>query len=293
MQHIMHQTAAIPFLGVGLGYRRDIKEGIFASSNEIDFLEIITEHYLDNTRALEELEQLCTTFRVIPHGISLSIGSMAPLKREYLQAIKRVCTITHTPYYSEHLCMTGAPGIDIGHLAPLWFTEKALQHVIDKVSQVQDMLGLPLVLENVTYYFTIPGASMSQTEFFNRLVAATGCGILLDITNVYINSVNHDFDPTNFLEQMPLEHVVQVHLAGGYWHNGLLVDGHSEPVQEESWELYRNLLSRCQVKGTIFEHDRNYPAMELLLQQIRKARQIVTSSHWLGTDASPRKEGFR
>ncbi|MDQ2714346.1 MAG: DUF692 domain-containing protein, partial [Chloroflexota bacterium] len=133
----------------------------------------------------------------------------------------------------------------------------------------------PLILENVTYYFDIPGNSMSQAEFFNRLIAATGCGILLDITNVFINSVNHGFDPVAFLDQMPLDHVVQVHLAGGYWFNDYLVDGHSEPVQEESWELLRALAARCRIKGVIFEHDRNFPDMELLLRQVQRAKRIV------------------
>ncbi|MBA2288545.1 MAG: DUF692 domain-containing protein, partial [Ktedonobacteraceae bacterium] len=243
---------------------------------DIDFLEVITEHYTDDDpRAQRELEEISSLFPVIPHGISLSIGSMTPLDQGLLRGIKRVCEMTQAPYYSEHLCMTSVPGIDLGHLSPLWFTEDVLQQVIRNVTYVQDYLARPLILENVTYYFDIPGNSMSQVEFFNRLIAATGCGILLDITNVFINSVNHGFDPLAFLDQMPLDHVVQVHLAGGYWFNDYLVDGHSEPVQEESWELLRALATRCRIKGVIFEHDRNFPDMELLLRQIQRAKHLV------------------
>jgi uncharacterized protein (UPF0276 family) len=173
--------------------------------------------------------------------------------------------------------VTKAPGINLGHLSPLWFTEETLHRVIDNVSFVQDYLGKPLILENLTSFFDIPGGTISQEDFFHRLVAATGCGVLLDITNVYINSVNHHFDPLAFLARLPLEQVVQVHLAGGLWLNDrILADTHSEPVQKESWDLLKALVARCRVRGVIIEHDANFPEMDLLLQQIRRARQIVS-----------------
>lgn len=278
MLQIENRMTQIPHLGVGLGFRREIKQKIFAARNELDFLEVITERYLNHPWEIEELEELCEVFPVIPHGVSLSIGSIAPPSTRYLQGIKQISEITKAPYYSEHLCMTKAPGIDLGHLAPLWFTEETLRRVIDAVSYVQDYLGKPLILENVTYLVAVPGGEMSQEEFFNRLVAATDCGILLDITNVYINSVNHHFDPIAFLDRLPLDHVVQVHLAGGYWLNDILIDGHNELVQEESWHLLQELVARCRVKGVIIEHDSNYPAMDLLLRQTSRARQIVNQS---------------
>jgi len=275
MLQTTNQLTQIAQLGVGLGYRRPIKQEILAARYELDFLEVITENYLDDARHIEELEEICAIFPVIAHGVALSVGSMTPLNRQYLQGIKRVSDITKAPYYSEHLCMSRVPGIDLGHLTPLWFTQEVLRSVIDNVSYIQDYLGKPLILENVTYHLAIPGAEMSQEEFFNRLVAATGCGILLDVTNVYINSVNHHFDPIAFLERLPLDHVVQVHLAGGHWQNTILIDGHSDLIQEESWDLLKELVARCQVKGVIIEHDKNFPSMDLLLQQINKARRIV------------------
>jgi len=271
---MVNYVADIPTHGVGLGFRMELNESIFAAREEINFLEIITDQYILDTRD-KGLERLCEAFPVIPHGVGLSIGSMTPIDKHYLSAVKRISDITRSAYYSEHLCMTNAPGIDIGHLSPLWFTEEVLQRTIERVTYVQEYLGKPLILENVTYLFTLPQAKLSQTEFFHRLVEATGCGILLDLTNIFINSVNHHFDAAAFLAQMPLDHVVQVHLAGGYWDRNILVDGHSELVQEESWELLRLLASQCQVKGVIFEHDANYPAMKLLLHQISRARRIV------------------
>lgn len=269
--------STIPSFGVGLGYRSELREGILAHRTRIDFLEIIADNYLHEPGALAALEELCTLFPVIPHGVDLSIGSVMPLEPAYLRGIKRVSDLTRSPYYSEHLCMTRVPGRDIGHLAPLWLTEALLQHVREHVLRLQEYLGKPLILENVTYMLEIPHGTMSQTEFFQRLVETTGCGILLDVTNVFINATNHQFDPDAFLRQMPLKHLVQVHLAGGYWSHGWLVDGHSELVPPEVFALLTTLATLCQVKNVLFEHDAHFPSMTALLEQMDHARSILSS----------------
>ena len=173
---------------------------------------MVTEQFRGPAQ-LDQLREVVDAFPVIPHGLGLSIGTAGPIDKEYLDQIKRVSDLTRSPYYSDHLCMTRAAGIDLGQLAPLWFRDDVLRPTIDRVNEVQDELGKPLVLENVTYLFEILGADMSQAEFFHRLVDATGCGILLDVTNVYTNAVNHHFDPALFMAEMPLHSVVQVHLA--------------------------------------------------------------------------------
>jgi uncharacterized protein (UPF0276 family) len=269
-------VAEIPYLGSGLGYRSEIGQSIFARLDEIDFVEVIPEQFLTSTAGLGELERVAEALQVIPHSVSLSVGSAAPPDRDFLRGIKRVCEITRPPYYSEHLCVSRVPGIDIGQLSPLWFTEEVLEVCIANVSAVQDYLGMPLVLENVNYVVEVPGSHMPQTEFFNRLVAATGCGVLLDVTNVYINSVNHDFDPAQFLLEMPLDRVVQVHLAGGYWADGWMIDSHSGPVHEASWKLLDLLVSRAPVKGVILEHDQDYPDdFSELTRQVNRARDLL------------------
>lgn len=274
---IAKDITTIPALGVGLGYRSELRQGILANRERIDFLEIITDNYLREPSALAALEELCTLFPVIPHGVDLSIGSVMPWEPAYLRDIKRVSDLTGSPYYSEHLCMTRVPGRDIGHLAPLWFTESLLQYVTDRVLRLQEYLGKPLILENVTYMLEI-SSPMSQADFFHRLVKATGCGVLLDVTNVFINAMNHQFDPGEFLNQMPLDHLVQVHLAGGYWRNGWLVDGHSELVPSEVFDLLMTVTTVCQVKNIIFEHDAHFPSMTDLLGQMDHARSILQSA---------------
>lgn len=278
--------ARTPYFGAGLGYREELREGIFSRAAEIDCLEILVDEYIVLPWKWSELENVCHQFAVIPHGVGLSVGSAAPPGAGYLQQIKRVSDLTQAPFYSEHLCMTRAPGVDLGHLSPLWFTEETLDRTIRNVAYVQDYLGKPLVLENVTYLLEIPDGTMSQTEFFTRVVDATGCGVLLDLTNVYINSVNHHHNPVTFLEQMPLPSVVQVHLAGGFWEEGLLVDGHSDPVHEESWQLLEVLASKIDVKAVIIEQDQNYPEIDALIQQIKRARAVIERGNRAHSTAS-------
>lgn len=267
---------SIPFLGSGIGLRLELLDDITASKNSIDFIEVVADQFLDDISSRRKLAKLRENFKIIPHGIGLSIGSVNPPDEEYLRSIKDVIEIVSAPYYSEHLAMTNAPGIEIGHLSPLWYTEDALKYTIENVYRVQDYLGIPLVLENVTYLFSIPNSELSQTEFFHRLVEATDCGILLDVTNIYTNSKNHSFDPVSFLEEMPLDRVVQAHIAGGYFNDGLFIDSHSEKVEEGSWDLLRKLCNRTSIKGCILEHDDNFPTEPLVLvEQVNKARDIM------------------
>ncbi|TDE51538.1 DUF692 domain-containing protein [Nonomuraea mesophila] len=265
----------IPMLGAGLGFREELSEEIYAAHDQIDFVEIIADQYTRPGADLSGLRRLVDTFTVIPHAVGLSIGTMGPVDMEYLAGAKRVSDTCGSPYFSDHLCMTKVPGIDLGHLAPLWFTEEVLANTIEKVKVVQDVLGKPLVLENVTYVVDIPGDQLAQPEFFRRLTDATGCGVLLDVTNLYTNAVNHLFDADTFMAEMPLDHVVQVHLAGGFWRDGILIDGHSDPVPEEVWELYAALCARADIKGALLEQDQNLTDIKPLLEQVWRARKIL------------------
>lgn len=267
---------SIPFQGSGLGYRFELKAEIWKHREEIDCLEIITDRYIEHPHLIPELEELCDAFHVIPHGIGLSIGSPA-MDLDYVRSLRAITQLTKASYYSEHLCQTRAPGIDIGHLAPLWFTEEVLAHTVANVQCVQEMLGMPLILENTTYPFVIPHADMSQTEFFHRLVDATGCGILLDITNIRINAENHQFDPVEFLEQMPLDRVIQLHTSGGYrGDDGSFIDGHCAVPDDAVWSVLEAFAARGRAKAAILEHDTKFPDdFSDLISTLNRTREIM------------------
>ncbi|HEX6525207.1 MAG TPA: DUF692 domain-containing protein [Streptosporangiaceae bacterium] len=267
--------ADIPALGSGLGYRAEIGDHIMNARADIDVVEIISEQYAGNQARIDWLKKLADSYPLIPHGLGLSVGTPGPVSREQLVAIRQVSEATRAPYYSDHLCVTQAPGIDLGHLMPLWYRTEVLTATIERVNTVQDFIGKPLVLENITYSFPIPNGQMPETEFFHRLTEATGCGILFDLTNLYTNSVNHHFDPVDFMEEMPLGSVVQVHLAGGKWHGQKLFDSHSEPVPEAVWMLFSRLCRKADVKGVILEQDTNLGDFGALIRQVKRARSIL------------------
>jgi uncharacterized protein (UPF0276 family) len=221
------------------------------------------------------LARLGEQFPVIPHGVNLSIGRAGNLDWAYLKELKEVGEISGAPYYSDHLALTSLPGIDLGHLSPVWYTEESLKVVIENVRTVQEYLEKPLILENIAYSLAIPGATIGEPEFFRYLVEATGCGILLDLTNLYLNSVNHKFETQAYLDRFPVERVVQVHLAGGFWQDDFLVDGHSEPVHQESWRLLEDLVRRVALKGAVIERDQNFSDFEGLAVEVAHARKII------------------
>ncbi len=263
----------IPFLGSGIGYRRQIGKELIAHSASIDFFEIVSEQFLNRPADLEELEELAERAQCIPHGLGLSVGSAEPAPAAYLSSIRELIQITGAPYYSEHLAITHVPGIEIGHLSPIQRTQEALDITVQNVNRAQDMLGVPLILENVTYQFEIPGAEMPEPAFLTEVTERTGCGMLLDVTNLRTNSVNHKFDPLKMLNDLPLSQVVQIHLAGGYWDGDTLIDGHCAEIEEGTWTLLDALLERTPVRGSILEHDIDFPSdVNVLINQLGRAR---------------------
>jgi uncharacterized protein len=267
--------ADIPMLGSGLGYRAAIGDQILNAHANIDVVEIISEQYAGDQARIDQLRMLADSYPLIPHGLGLSVGTLGSLSTEQLAAIRQVSDVTKAPYYSDHLCMTRVPGIDLEHLTPLWYCTEVLTATIERVNTIQDFIGKPLILENITCTFNIPNGQIPETEFFHRLTEATGCGVLFDLTNLYTNSVNHHFDPAEFLDEMPLDSVVQVHLAGGKWRDGRLVDSHSEAIPEAVWTLFSRLCRKASVKAVILEQDTNLGDFAALISQVGWARDIL------------------
>lgn len=277
----------IPYLGAGIGLRNEIADPTMGHKSDIDVLEIISERFFNKPPATWNfLRGFADHFPIIPHGVKLSIASAREIDREFLDNIKQLCEFVNASYYSDHFALTRLPGIDIGHLSPIWFTHETLELVVKKVDVIQDFLGIPLVLENISAVFTIPEADFEEPEFITSVCRRTGCGLLLDVTNVHINSYNRGQDPYSLLERFPLDHVVQIHLAGGVIKDERFADTHSTEingVNEAVWGLLERASAECDIKALVIERDQDFKEDfdKMILKDLGRARAIVEKSRKL------------
>jgi uncharacterized protein (UPF0276 family) len=270
-----------PKTKVGLGFRPPLKSDIFLHREKIDFLEITADHYLDATASkLEELELLKKHFPLIPHGLSLSLGSAEGIDESYLEKFAELVEKVEPEWFSDHICFTKAGGTDIGHLSPVPLTNESLKVLVRNILQVKNLIKTPFILENITYLFRYPFNEMDEAEFLQKLLDETDCGLLLDVTNLYINSVNHQFDWRKFLDKLPLERIVQLHFVGGHRHKNYLIDSHSQKTQSEIWEVFREVCLRAEVKGAILERDENFPPFAEILAELEAARKLSEKTNF-------------
>jgi len=266
---------SLPKLGIGLGFREQFRADVFLYQNKIDFLEITADHYFDaNQRKLEELEMLKQHFPLIPHGLNLSLGSAEGVDESYLEKFAALVERLNPAWFSEHLCFTKSGGKQIGHLAPVPYTAEAVEVFVRNISRVKKKINAPLILENITYNMRFPSSEMSEAEFITRILGETDCGLLLDVTNLYVNSVNFGFDWREFLDELPMERVVQLHFVGTHEHKNLLIDAHANRTQTEIWAVFREVCLRCDVKGAILERDENFPPFAEILEEIETAKSL-------------------
>jgi uncharacterized protein len=275
LRRVMWNMETLPKLGVGMGFRGPYRSDIFLNRQRIDFLEITSDHYLDATeRKLEELDLLIENFTLIPHSLDLSLGSAEGVDEDYLDRLARLIEKVKPPWFSDHICFTGSGGIKIGHLAPVPFTNEALDVFAGNVEKVKERIDTPLILENITYNVAFPSSQMTEAEFISAIVEETDCGLLLDATNLYINACNLGFDWRAFLDVIPLDRVVQLHFVGVHDSGGRLIDAHADGTSSEIWEVVREIYSRCDIKGAVLERDANFPDFVEVLSEIETARSI-------------------
>ena len=279
---IQNPKSKIQNRSVGLGFRPNFRAELFLHQDKVDFLEITADHYIDSTpQKLAELELLKQHFPLIPHGLSLSLGSAEGVDEIYLEKFAELVENVEPDWFSEHICFTKSGGVDIGHLSPLPFTHESVNVLVRNIKHVKSVIKTPLILENVTYMFRYPNAEMDEAEFLRRVLDETDCGLLLDVTNLYINSVNHGYDWREFLDNLPMERVVQLHFVGGHKHENLLIDSHSEKTQTEIWNVFREVCQRADVKGAILERDENFPPFDELIEELEFARNIFKTNSML------------
>lgn len=265
-----------PQLGCGIGLRTEHYEPITREWPAIDWFEAITENFMDSGgRPLQILERVRARYPMALHGVSLSIGSTDPLNARYLERLKILVDRIEPAIVSDHLCWTGVDGENLHDLLPLPFTDEALRHVAGRVEQVQEFLGRKILLENVSSYVTYRHSVMPEWEFLTAVARRAGCGILLDLNNVYVNSVNHQFDPAEYVRKVPPELVGQFHLAGHTDMGKFLFDTHSKPVIEQVWNLYREALKLYGPISTLIEWDEDIPPLPRLLEEAGRAKAIL------------------
>ncbi|MBA3692279.1 MAG: DUF692 domain-containing protein [Acidobacteria bacterium] len=272
----------LPNLGIGIGFREQFRADLFLHQTEIDFLEITADHYFDvSARKFEELELLKQHFRLIPHGLNLSLGSAEGIDENYLEKFAQLVDLVKPAWFSDHICFTRSGGKEIGHLAPVPYTNEAIKVFIKNISRVKARIYTPLILENITSAIRFPSSEMSESEFITRILEETDCGLLLDITNLYINSKNFGFDWREFLDELPTERIVQLHFVGTHEHNNRLIDAHAHKTNAEIWDVFREVCSRANVKGAILERDENFPPFEEILNEIQTARELLKNPNFV------------
>jgi uncharacterized protein (UPF0276 family) len=271
--------SALPNLGLGVGLRSVHYPYLLQQRPAVDWFEIISENYLDSGgRPRYVLEQLAETYPIVMHGVSLSIGSTDPLDFDYLRKLKSLAATVRAPWVSDHLCWTGVAGRNTHDLLPLPLDEAALRHVAERVRTVQDVLERPLVLENPSSYATFRRSTMPEWEFLSRLADATDCLLLLDVNNVYVSSVNHEFDPLEYVRNVPHERIVQFHLAGHTNCGTHCVDTHDGPVIDPVWDLYREAHGLASGAATLLEWDAKIPEFPVVHAEVLRAREKIMRS---------------
>jgi uncharacterized protein (UPF0276 family) len=266
---------SIPDLGVGVGFRVPHYKHVLTTRPPMDWFEVISENFMvPGGMPRDNLKALCAGYPVVPHGVSLSIGSTDALDERYLARLKVLVDEIDPPWFSDHLCWSGASGVHLHDLLPMPFTREAIAHVAARVRRTQDILERPFALENVSSYLTFTSSTMPEWEFLSEVAEKSDCGILLDCNNIYVSSRNHGFDPRAYIDAIDPTRVVQMHLAGHTDKGTYLLDTHAAHVNEETWSLYRRAVRRVGRVATLIEWDEDIPTWDVLAEEAARARQL-------------------
>lgn len=270
------QRLGLPDLGIGVGLRSQHYRAILDGQPQVGFFEIISDNYMESAgRPLEFLDRIAAQFPVVMHGVSLSIGSTAPLDRTYVRNLKTLRDRVGARWVSDHLCWTGLAGRNTHDLLPLPYTKETLRHVCERIRKVQDVLEAPLIIENPSTYIGFVESTMSEWEFIAAMCDRTGCGLLLDVNNVFVSARNHGFDANDYLAAIPWERVVQFHVAGHSDEGTHIIDTHDGPVIDPVWALLAKAWPRAGGASILLEWDAKIPSFMEVEQEALRAREVL------------------
>ncbi len=275
----MHTSTNAPFLGFGLGLRPEYYQQTLDEKPPIDWFEITSENYLiPGGKPLYFLEKFRENYPLVMHGVSMSIGSSDALDWDYLQQLKQLANRIEPAWISDHLCWTGVGGVNMHDLLPLPYTQQAIDHMVSRIMSIQEFLGRPIAVENVSSYLTYKQSTMHEWEFVREIVTRSGCYLLLDVNNIYVSAINHNFSPVDYIKGLPLNKVVQIHLAGHSNNGSYIIDTHDAPIIPEVWQIYKQAWSRFGAVSTMIERDDNMPALAELINELNYARTVAQNT---------------
>jgi uncharacterized protein len=265
-----------PFLGFGLGLRKEHYQYIIDNKPQVDWFEIISENYMvPGGKPLANLDKIRQDYLMVMHGVSMSIGSTDPLNASYLQKLKQLIDRVEPQWISDHLCWTAVDHINSHDLLPLPYNEPTIDHIVDRIKQVQDIIGRQMLIENLSSYVTYNNSEMPEWEFVNEIAKRADCYILLDINNIFVSANNHHFEPQDYVNGIDSERVMQFHLAGHSYNGDMIIDTHDHDVCDPVWELYEYTLRRFGAVSTMIERDDNIPSFIELRQELAIAENIA------------------
>jgi uncharacterized protein (UPF0276 family) len=266
----------LPREALGLGLRIPHYEHLFEHWPAVDYFEIISENFIGGALPPKRnLERVKSRYPIVLHGVGLNLLGEAPLDEAYLQSIRRLADDVDAPFVTDHLCWTGAHGMSHHDLLPVPYTKELVAFAAERAALVQQKLGRPFGLENLSSYVEFRRSTMTEWEFYTSVVREAGCSYLLDVNNIYVSSQNHRFDPLQYLRAVDFERVLQVHVAGHTREaGGTIVDTHDQPVAGDVWSLYREAWKMGGPFPTLLEWDDRIPPMPEVLHELEKARRV-------------------
>ncbi|MCB0317720.1 MAG: DUF692 domain-containing protein [Bdellovibrionales bacterium] len=255
--------------GGGAGLRHGHFNDILEKNPPIKWFEIISEEFMTyGGRVMHLFDQIAERYPIIGHGVTMSIGSTDPIDMSYLKKLKKFMQRVKSPWASDHLCFTMVDHTNLNELVPIPFTDEAVNNCVERLKIIQNELEIPFLIENVTRYMTISDREMSEIEFITRILEESNCGLLLDVTNVYLNSIYHKYNALEFIKSLPLERVGQMHLSGfQILDDGSFIDSHDAEVPDQVWQLFQDTIKLTGPSSVLIEWDKHLPPIETIVEQ--------------------------
>jgi uncharacterized protein len=272
--------------GIGIGLRHELaREMLERRPPEVAWVELHPENYVERGGSFEaHLADAKSVWPIVPHGLSLCFGSLEPFEPSYLRALRVFLDAIEAPWYSDHLCWGGVDGVALHDLLPMPFVRESVDLACARIAQLEDAIGRPVAIENVSYYAHPGVPEMGELDFLLEVLERSGCRLMLDVNNVYVNAQNHGFDAGAFIDRLPAERVVQLHVAGHLVRPGKpIIDTHAEPVCEGVYDLLGHTLRGLAAAGVrdvpvLLERDGNFPSLDVLLEELRRLRAIADAA---------------